>query len=98
MGQTLILEIISILFVIRQYKYVLYIWIHGFQALVLQEMIYFPPFFLKLKLIPQIGQTWILVIISNILVIAHNKHIFLIGIHNIDALVLQEKLFFHHFP
>ena len=39
------------------------------------------------------GQTWILKAIPILFVIEYNKHIFFIGIHDIDALVWQEKLF-----
>ena len=40
------------------------------------------------------GQTWIVIIISTLFVIGHNKHIHLVGIHNIDVLVWPEELFF----
>ena len=52
MLQTWILKTISILFVIGHYKLVLIVWIHGFQALVLQEMLLFPLFSLKSIFIP----------------------------------------------
>ena len=80
--------IISISFVIRPYKHVLLDWIHDFNTLLLQEKLLFPSFSLESKFIDQIGQTWILVIIYIIFVIAHYKHVFFIGIHGFDALVL----------
>ena len=40
------------------------------------------------------GQTWILVIISIPMVIVHNKHIIVIGMHDFDALDLLEMLLF----
>ena len=68
--------------------------IHGFDALVLQEKLFFPPFSLESKFINQMGQTWILRIISILMVIVHNKQILIIGMHGFDALDLLEKLLF----
>ena len=97
MGQTWILMIISILFVIGLYKHIFHVWVHDFDALVSHEMLFFSPFFLKSNFITQIGQTWILIIISILLVTAHYKYILFIGIHGSDALVLQENFSFHYF-
>ena len=72
----------------------------GYTILVLwfcKKSFYFPPSSLESKFIPQVGQTWILIIIPILLVIRHSKHIFLIVIHSFDALVLQEKLLFLSF-
>ena len=93
-GQNWVLMIISVLFVIMHDKHILLIWIHDFDALVLQEMFFFPPFSLESNFIPQNGQTWILIVIYILLGIRHSKSIFLFGIHGFDALVLQETLFF----
>ena len=88
------LVIISILFVIGHRKRVPFIVIHDIDALFSQENLFFPPFSLKSKFIHQITQTLILVIISILFMIGHHKYVFLIAIHNINALVSQEKLFF----
>ena len=58
-------------------KHVLFIGIHGFDALVLQEKLFFPPFSLESKFIHQVRQTWILIIISTLMVIVHALNIFL---------------------
>ena len=92
MRQTWILIIISILFVIGQYKHILLIEIHGSNALVWKEKPFFPPLSLELKFIRQMG-TWILTIISIHFVIGHYKHILLIGVHDIDPLDWQENFF-----
>ena len=73
-------------------KYVLFFGIHGFGALVLQEKLFFPPFSLVSKFPQQMRQTWILAIISILMVIEHNKHILVIRMHSFDALYLLEKL------
>ena len=57
MGQTWIHIITFILFVIGHYTYVLFIGIHGFDALVLEDKLLFPPFSLESKFIHQTGQT-----------------------------------------
>ena len=54
-GQTWILIIISIFFVIGHDKHVFFIGIHGFDALFLQEKLFFLSFFLKSKFIHQKG-------------------------------------------
>ena len=55
----------------------------------------FPPtIFLESKFVHQMRQTRIPIMVSFLFVIGHCKHVFLIGIHNIDALVSQEELFF----
>ena len=78
---------------IRHRKHVLSIGTHDIDALVSHAKLLFPPFFLESKFIRQMRQTLILIIITNLLVIGHHKHIFLFGIHDIDYLVLREKLF-----
>ena len=79
--------------VIGHSKHIFPIGIHGFDALVSQEKLPFPPFFLESKFIHQIWQTWILKIISIFFVIGHYNHVLHIRIHDLDALDLQEKLF-----
>ena len=93
MGQTMILIIISILFMIGHYKHHFLIWMYSFDALALQELPFFPPFSFKSKFIPRIRQTQILIIISILLVTGHYKYVLLIWIHDFYALLLQEKLF-----
>ena len=75
-------------------KYVLFFGIHGFGALILQEKLFFPPFSLESKFAHQIRHTWILMIISILMVIEHNKHIFVIRMLGFDALDFLEKLKF----
>ena len=82
---------------IRHYKHILLIGIHGFDALVHREMLFFSQFSLESKFIDQMGQTWTLIIISILFVIGHYKHIFLIGIHGFDAFDWHKKLFFPPF-
>ena len=91
--QIWILVIISFLSVIGHYKHVFFIGIHYIDALFLcwkhcflYFPIYFPPF-LRIKVHLSIGITQIHVIISFVLMTAYHKHILLIGINDIDALV-----------
>ena len=73
-------------------KHVIFIGIHGFDALVLQEKLFFLPFSLESKFIHQVRQTWILVIISILMVIGHILHILVMGMHSFDAMDLLEML------
>ena len=82
---------------IRHYNHALHIGIRNTDALDLQEKLFLPPFSLWLKFIRETSQTWILIIISIPFVIGHCNHVHRIGIHNIDALDLQEMLFFPPF-
>ena len=91
------LVIISTLFVIGLYSHVHLIGIHDVDAWIWQEKLFFLPFSLLLKLICEIRQTWICVIISILFFIGHYNHVHLIGIHEVDALIWQEKLFFPPF-
>ena len=93
MGQTWMLLIISVLFVIAHHNQVLLIGIYDTVALVWQEKLFLPPFFVESKFIYQLRQTWILIIISIFYMIQHYNHVLLIGIHDIGDLVWQEKLF-----
>ena len=77
----------------RHYKHIHLIGIHGSNALVWEEKLFFPTFSLELKFIPQIQPTWINVINFIPFVIWYYKHNLLIRILNIDALVWVEKLF-----
>ena len=52
--------------------------------------------FLEAKLVRQLGQTWMHVIISFVFIIRHHKHILLIEIGDINTFVLQEMFFFYH--
>ena len=56
-----------------------------------------PPFSVQSKFICQMRQTWILKIIFILFVVGHYNHFILIVVHNIDALVWQEKLSFPPF-
>ena len=76
------------------YNQVFHIGIHDIDALDLQEKPFFPPFSLESKFVHQMGQTWILEIISILFVIRHYKQVLFIGVHSFNALVLQEKLLF----
>ena len=87
------LIILSILFVIGHFKYVLLIWIHGIDAWVLEEKLFFPPFSIKSKFIHPKNQTRILIIMSIPHIIEHYEHILLFGIHNIYAFVSQDIFF-----
>ena len=53
--------------------------------------------FLVIMFIHEMRQTWILIIISILFVVAHYNHDYLIGIHDIFALDFQEKHFFPPF-
>ena len=70
-GQTWIPTIISILFVIGHNKHVLFIGIRGFNALFLQEKLFFLSFSIKSKFIHQMAWIWILMIIFILFVIRH---------------------------
>ena len=74
----MILVVISSFF-IRHYNHVPLIGIHDISALVWQEKLFSPPFFLLLMLVRQMTQTWILVIIFILFVIRHYNHFFLLG-------------------
>ena len=60
--------------------------INVFDALVLQEKLFFPTFSSKSKFIHQMGQTWTLMIVPILKVIVHNKNILIIRMHGFDAL------------
>ena len=79
------------------YNYVLLIGNLGIYALDLQEKLLSPSFAKLRKFIWQMRQTWILVIIFILFFIWHYNHVLLIEIHDIDALVWQEKLSFPPF-
>ena len=91
--QIWILVITTILFMIQHHKDIPLIRIHNMNVLVQQEKLFLLQFSLTSKFICQNRQTWILVIISIIFTIWHRKHILLIRINNIDALVLYEEPF-----
>ena len=65
---------------------ILHVGINDIDALVSSEKLFLFPF-LELKFIFQLGETWIHIIISFIFMIGHRKHIPLLGINDIDALV-----------
>ena len=87
MRRTWILVIISISFIIVHHKHVLLIGIHDNNVLVWQEKLFFPPFCLESVFIHQMVQTWIAGTTSVLFMIRHHKHILLIGMHDINALV-----------
>ena len=64
MRQTWILIIISNFFVIGHCNHVLLIGVYDIDASIRQEKFFFWPFFVESKLIRQMRQTWILIIIS----------------------------------
>ena len=68
--------------------------IHGINALIWHEKLLFQPFSLESKFICPMRKTWILMIIFILFMIRCHKHVLLIGIHDIDSLFWQEKLFF----
>ena len=78
---------------IGHYKHILLIGINDFDALVLKKKLLFLPV-LEIKLIFQLGTTWIHIIISFSFIFGHPKHILFFGINDIDAMVSQEKLDF----
>ena len=96
--QIWILVLVSIIFMIRYHEHIFLIRILDIDALILLEKLFFPPFSIVLKFIHRKRQTWILVIISIIFMNQHYKHVFFIGIQNIDALVLEEIFSFCCFP
>ena len=89
---------ITIMFAILGYM-ILMIWLArtGFLPtiflIIKVQQVLFPLFSLLSKFIYEIRQTWILVIISILSIIGHNNHVYLIGIHDTEALDLQEKAF-----
>ena len=78
---------------IKHYNHFLFIRIRDINALICQEKLFIPRFFLQSKFIYRKRQTQVLVIISNLFMIRHFDHHFIIRILDIDALVWQEKLF-----
>ena len=66
-------------------------------SLDLQENLFFPSFSLKSKFIHELRQTYIFIIISIIFATGHCNRVHLFGIHDIDALIWQENLFFPSF-
>ena len=72
-------------------KDILHVGINDIDALVSLEKLLLLPF-LELKFVFQLGETWIHIIISFILMIGHRKHILLVWINDSNALVSQEKL------
>ena len=85
---------VYILFMFGHCNHLSHIVIHDIDALDLVENFFIPPFSLYSKFICEICQTWILITIYIIFAIRHYNHVLYIGIHDIDALDLQEKLFF----
>ena len=81
---------------IVHHKHILLIGISDIDALVSLEKHLLLPF-LELKFVFKLGQTWIHIIISFLFMIGHHKHILLIGINDIEALVSQEKQHFLKF-
>ena len=73
------------------HKHILLIGINNIDALDSYEKLLLLPF-LELKFVFQLGQIWIHIIISFLFMIRHHKHILLIGINDIEALVSKEKL------
>ena len=59
-----------------------------------QKKLLFSPFSLESMFIHEMRQTWILVKISILFVNGDYNHVLHIGIHDTDALDLEEKLFF----
>ena len=76
------------------YSNVLLVCLHDSDALDLQEKLFFPPFSLLLKLICEMRQPRMPIICSILFVMGHCNHVNLIRIHDIDAFLWQEKLFF----
>ena len=80
------------------YNHVLHIRIHGIDALDLQEKLFFPPFFQYLIFICEMRQTWILIIIS-ILLIMGTTIMFSLLRYMILMLWICKKCFsLDHFP
>ena len=67
--------------------------IHNIDALICYEKHFFPPISFELLFIHQMRKTLIFKVISIIFVINHYNNIFFIGIHGINALFWQDKLF-----
>ena len=95
--QTQIPIIAFILFVIKHHKHVFLIRIQHIETLVSHVKLPFPLFIVEPKFLCQMRPTWILIIILIYFMTRHHKHIILIRIHNVDALVLPEKFFFPPF-
>ena len=70
------------------HKVILFIDIYDIDALVSLEKLFFPPFFLIIKVCPS-NETLIPIIVHIPFVIGHHKH-------DIKALVSPEKLSVHH--
>ena len=77
-------------------KHVLLSGVSVIDTLILQEKLFSPLFSFETMFMHQKRQTWILPTIIILFMIGHHKHILLIAIHDTDALVLQEELFFFH--
>ena len=97
MRQTWIFGVNPAIFVFGHHKLIFFIRIHDIHALVSREKLFFAPFSLESKFSHQMKETWILAIISILIVIGPHKYVLLIWIHNFYALVSQEKLFFPPF-
>ena len=86
LGLTRVHIIISFLFMVRNHKLIFLIGINDIDASLSQEKLLFLPFS-ELMFVHWFGQTRIHIIISFFLVIGHHKHILVIGIKDIEALV-----------
>ena len=79
-----------------QYNHILHIGKHDFDALDLQEKHFILPFSRYIMFTGEMRQTWILTI-TPFCSLWHYNHVLSIGMHDIDALDLQKKLFFPPF-
>ena len=86
LGLTWIHIIISIIFMIRNHKHILFIGVNDIDALVSKEKLLSLPL-LELMFVCRIRQTRIHIIIYILFIIGPHKHILLIRINDIEALV-----------
>ena len=78
-------------------NHVLLIGIYDINALNSQEKLFFPPFSLQKKFIHEIRQTWILVVISTILVIGTTIMFSVLGYMILMHWICMKSFSFHHF-
>ena len=82
---------------IRHYRHILHIWVLDIDAMVSRKKLFFLPFLVESKFFYQMRQTWILIIISKLSMIAHHKLVTYIRIYDFNALVLQKMFIFPPF-
>ena len=80
------------------YNHVLLIGVHDIDTMDLQEKLFVPPFSLYLMFVCGVGQTWVLVIVSILIVIGTTIMFSTLGYTVLMLWIWKKSFYFHHFP